>query len=117
MSRIRVLEPRQGLNARDADAAREGIASAVSAAGHLPARLATDLLGAAHQAFTTALDTVAGISAIVFLGLAILAAATLRRVRPVGETQAVDAEATGGVPGSLSEIAISSMNAHAPSSD
>ena len=106
-----------GVNGRTADAAREGIAGAVSGAGHLRARLATDLLDAAHQAFTTALNTVAGISAIVFLGLAILAAVALRGVHPVGETQARDAEEAGGVPASLSGIAISSMEAHTPSSD
>jgi DHA2 family multidrug resistance protein-like MFS transporter len=106
-----------GVNARTADAAREGIAGAVSAAGQLPPRLAADLLDATHQAFTTALNVVAGISAIVFVGLAILAAVALRRVRPVGETQAIDGEEAGGVPASLSEIAISSMEAHTPSSD
>jgi DHA2 family multidrug resistance protein-like MFS transporter len=106
-----------GVNAHTADAAREGIAGAVSAAGHLPAQISMDLLQAAHRAFTTALDAVAGISAIVFIGLAILAAVALRGVRPVGETQASDAEEAGAVPASLSEIAISSMEAHTPPSD
>ncbi len=106
-----------GVRADIADAARESISGAVSAAAHVPGRIGAGLLEAAHQAFTTALNTVAGISAIVFVGLAVLAAISLRELRPVGESEAKDAEEAGGVPASLSEIAVSSLEAHTQPSD
>ena len=106
-----------GVRADIADAARESISGAVSAAAHVPGRIGADLLEAAHQAFTTALNTVAGISAIVFVGLAVLAAISLRELRPVGESEAKDAQEAGGVPASLSEIAVSSLEAHTQPSD
>ena len=106
-----------GVRADIADAARESISGAVSAAAHVPGRIGAGLLEAAHQAFTTALNTVAGISAIVFVGLAVLAAISLRELRPVGESEAKDAQEAGGVPASLSEIAVSSLEAHTQPSD
>ncbi len=106
-----------GVSADIADAARESISGAVSAAAHVPGRIGAGLLEAAHQAFTTALNMVAGISAIVFVGLAVLAAISLRELRPVGESEAKDAEEAGGVPASLSEIAVSSLEAHTQPSD
>jgi DHA2 family multidrug resistance protein-like MFS transporter len=106
-----------GVRADIADAARESISGAVSAAAHVPGRSGAGLLEAAHQAFTTALNTVAGISAIVFVGLAVLAAISLRELRPVGESEAKDAQEAGGVPASLSEIAVSSLEAHTQPSD
>src|SRR6266540_3710506 len=106
-----------GVRADIADAARESISGAVSAAAHVPGRSGAGLLEAAHQAFTTALNTVAGISAIVFVGLAVLAAMSLRELPPVGESEAKDAQEAGGVPASLSEIAVSSLEAHTQPSD
>ena len=106
-----------GVSADIADAARESISGAVSAAAHVPGRSGAGLLEAAHQAFTTALNMVAGISAIVFVGLAVLAAISLRELRPVGESEAKDAQEAGGVPASLSEIAVSSLEAHTQPSD
>jgi len=38
-------------------------------------------------------------------------------LRPVGESEAKDAEEAGGVPASLSEIAVSSLEAHTQPSD
>jgi len=106
-----------GVSADIADAARESISGAVSAAAHVPGRIGAGLLEAAHQAFTTALNMVAGISAIVFVGLAVLAAMSLRELPPVGESEAKDAQEAGGVPASLSEIAVSSLEAHTQPSD
>lgn len=93
------------------DTARESIVGATSAAGDLPAPVATDLLEAAREAFTTALDTVAVLSAIVLVGLAIVAAVTLRRLRPLGEPPP-GAEEAGRPPASVSEIAIDGLDAH-----
>jgi DHA2 family multidrug resistance protein-like MFS transporter len=64
--------------------AHESMAGAVSAAAHLPDRLGLELLEAARQSFTTALSTVAAISAVLFVGLGVLAAVRLHHVRPVG---------------------------------
>jgi DHA2 family multidrug resistance protein-like MFS transporter len=90
-----------GVHPQTADVARESIVGAVSAAGHLPARLGAPLLHAASDAFTTALNVVAGVSAVVFVGLALLALIVLGRVRPLGADQAGDAEAEGVGGGSL----------------
>lgn len=63
-----------------ADATRESISSAVQAAGSQPPAVAQDLLSAAGNAFTSALNTTAGICAVVFVALAALAFATLRHI-------------------------------------
>lgn len=100
-----------GVSGSVADTARESVVGATSAAGDLPAPLASDLLEAAREAFATALDTVAVVSAIVLVGLAILAAVTLRGLRPLGEPSPGDEEA-GRLPASVSEIAIDGLEAH-----
>ena len=100
-----------GVSGSVADTARESIVGATSAAGDLPDPLASDLLEAAREAFTTALDTVAVVSAIVLVGLAILAAISLRRLRPLGEPSP-GAEEAGRRPASVSEIAIDGLDAH-----
>ena len=100
-----------GVSGSVADTARESIVGATSVAGDLPAPLASELLEAAHEAFATALDTVAVLSAVILVGLAILAALTLRRLRPSGEPPPGEAEA-GRPPASLPKIAIDSLDAH-----
>lgn len=65
-----------GLPGQVAEAAREGIAGAVAAAARLADGAA--LLSAARDAFTTAVTTMAGLSAVGFALLAALAALTLR---------------------------------------
>ena len=62
-----------------ADAARESIPAAASAAQQLSSPLANALLDAAHTAFTAGLNTVAGCGATIFVALAILAILSLRR--------------------------------------
>jgi DHA2 family multidrug resistance protein-like MFS transporter len=100
-----------GVSGSVADTARESIVGATSVAGDLPPPLASYLLEAAHNAFATALDTVAVLSAVVLIGLAILAAVTLRRQRSLGEPTPGEEEA-GRLPTSLSEIAIDGLDAH-----
>ncbi|RVX47741.1 DHA2 family multidrug resistance protein-like MFS transporter [Nonomuraea polychroma] len=56
------------------EAARESITAAVTAARDLP-----DVLDLARAAFTTGLNTVAAVGAIIFLGLAAVTIAVLRR--------------------------------------
>jgi MFS transporter, DHA2 family, multidrug resistance protein len=69
-------------------AARESLGGAVAAAGQLPDQLGAELLDAARQAFTQGLHLAFAISAAVAIGVAILAAVLLRRLRPSSEPQA-----------------------------
>lgn len=64
-----------------ADPARETLAGAHAASQHLPHPLGDALLGAAREAFTNGLNTVAFICALVAVALAVVAAASLRHVR------------------------------------
>jgi DHA2 family multidrug resistance protein-like MFS transporter len=101
-----------GVSASVADTARESIVGATSVAADLPAPLASDLLESTHRAFATALDTVAVLSAVVLVGLAIRAAVTLHRLRPLGEPPPGEEEEAGRPPASLSEIASDGLEAH-----
>ena len=76
-----------GIPAESAATARESITGAVSAAEQLPARLDAELLEGAREAFTTGLNTAAGVSTVLFVALAILVVILLRHLRPIGETQ------------------------------
>lgn len=64
-----------------AAAARESVDRAVAVAGHLPAGQGGDLLAAARDAFTSALHVVGVISAIIYVGLAVLAVRAFKHVR------------------------------------
>jgi DHA2 family multidrug resistance protein-like MFS transporter len=101
-----------GVSASVADTARESIVGATSAATDLPAPLASDLLESTHRAFATALDAVAVLSAVVLVGLAVRAAVTLRRLRPLGEPPPGEEKEAGRPPASLSEIASDGLEAH-----
>jgi DHA2 family multidrug resistance protein-like MFS transporter len=72
-----------------ADAARQGITAATSAAAQLPDAVAADLIDSARTAFTAGLTTVAGIGAVVFLGLAVLVAVAFRHIPATGPAPAV----------------------------
>jgi len=85
-----------GLPDDAAHAAREGVTGATQVAGTLPGAQAADLLEAARGAFTSGLHSIAAISGLMFVGLAILAAVTLRHERPGGEAQAEEAPAEAG---------------------
>jgi MFS transporter, DHA2 family, multidrug resistance protein len=71
-----------GISHPTAVAAQESLAGAVSSAAQLRPPLGPEVLGAARDAFTTAVDTVALVGAVLFVTLAIIAAVALRQVRP-----------------------------------
>jgi DHA2 family multidrug resistance protein-like MFS transporter len=73
--------------------AHEGIIGATSVAGQLPAGLGGELLDSAREAFTTGLNTAAGVGAVLFLALAVIAPVVLRRVRPDAEAEDDGADA------------------------
>ncbi|QBI21992.1 MFS transporter [Egibacter rhizosphaerae] len=68
-----------------AGTARESIVDAVATARELPVVLGAEVLDAAHAAFLATLRTVTIANAGVFLAVAVVAAVTLREVRPTGE--------------------------------
>jgi DHA2 family multidrug resistance protein-like MFS transporter len=68
-----------GVPAEAAETARSTIGGAVSVAAELPGTLGAELLGSAREAFAQAFGTTAAISAVIAIGVAILAAALLRR--------------------------------------
>jgi DHA2 family multidrug resistance protein-like MFS transporter len=63
--------------------AGETAAGALEVAGTLPQGPATALIESARVAFTNGMNTVAGICAVIFAGLAVLAVLTLRHVAPL----------------------------------
>ena len=69
-----------GVPAEAAEIARGTIGGAVSVAGQLPSALGVEVLGSAREAFAQAFGTTSTISAVIALGVAVLAAALLRRV-------------------------------------
>jgi DHA2 family multidrug resistance protein-like MFS transporter len=75
-----------------AGTARESITGAATAAARLPGAAGAELLGAAQDAFTTAVTTLAWISAVLFAVLAVLTAVGLRHVRPVEEPPVPETE-------------------------
>jgi DHA2 family multidrug resistance protein-like MFS transporter len=70
-----------GLPPEAAEAARDTLGGALAAAGQLPDQLGAGLLDAAREAFAQSLQLIAATSAAVAVGIAILAAVLLRRVR------------------------------------
>ena len=98
-----------GLPPAAAEAARETLGGAVAMADGLPGRLGPELLGAAVEAFSRALQLIAATSAILALGTAILVAVLLRDVpagsgsqrpaSPMPDAASQDSAGVGGVPG------------------
>ena len=86
-----------------AKAAHDTLGGAVAAAEELPDQLGAELLDAAREAFTQALQLTAITSAAIVVGVAILAAVVLRDVRkgsgPEGQPEPGGAIAGGKVPG------------------
>lgn len=68
--------------------ARESLLGAVQAAAGLPGSLSVAVRDAGRQAFIHGLHTIALISAVLLAGIAVLLAATLRRVPAVGRPSA-----------------------------
>ena len=75
------------------------LGDATTTAGQLHGQAAANVLQAARAAFTSGVDVVAGISAVIVAGLALVAVARLRRVTPADEAAAAD---PGPGPGSRS---------------
>ncbi len=76
-----------GLSGEAVEAARESITGAVATAAQLPDRLGLDLLADAREAFTDGLNVVAGLSAVLFLVLAVVAAVLFRHVPPYSDRE------------------------------
>jgi MFS transporter, DHA2 family, multidrug resistance protein len=70
-----------------AAAARDTLGGAVAAAGQLPDQLGAALLAAAREAFTQGLQLAFAVSAVIAVGIAVLAATLLRSVRPGTEPE------------------------------
>jgi MFS transporter, DHA2 family, multidrug resistance protein len=70
-----------------AEPARDTLGAAVAAGAELPANLETEVVQAAQEAFTQALQSAATLSAAVAVGAAIVAVALLRRVRTHSELE------------------------------
>jgi DHA2 family multidrug resistance protein-like MFS transporter len=68
-----------------APAARQSITGAVTTAAQLPGTAAHHLLAIAREAFSTGLNIVAVVGAVVFVGLAALVTIMLRQVTPAGD--------------------------------
>jgi len=93
-----------GIPAETADIARGTLGSAVAAAVQLPGRLGADLLEAARQAFTSGLRLTAAISALLAIGVAVLATVLLRSVPARSEAEAqpdLDSDDAKGLGGEL----------------
>lgn len=72
-----------GLSTTDAQAVRETLATAVDKAGDLPGQLGSEVLHIARNAFTQEYHTVALVSAIVMVIIAVVIVTKLRGTKPV----------------------------------
>jgi DHA2 family multidrug resistance protein-like MFS transporter len=86
-----------GIPSQASAAARDTLGGAVGVAQQLPAGLGAALVAAARDAFTTGLQVTAGISAVVAVGIAVLATVMLRGVPTTAEA-AEGAEAAPAEP-------------------
>jgi DHA2 family multidrug resistance protein-like MFS transporter len=73
-----------GVPADAAQTSTDSLAGATTVAEQLSAGRAAELLGSAHAAFSSGLNTAAGVAAVLFIALAITAATLLRHVRSGG---------------------------------
>nr|WP_246083747.1 MFS transporter [Nonomuraea diastatica] len=69
------------------ESAQEGIIGAVIAVPHLPAGIGAELLDNARAAFTSGLTTVAAVSIVIFVALAIATALVLHGIRSTGHSE------------------------------
>jgi DHA2 family multidrug resistance protein-like MFS transporter len=67
-----------GLSTAEADRARQGIAGAMAAGGHLPVPIASRLVAAARVAFTSGLDVVAVVGGVMLVATALASVLLLR---------------------------------------
>src|SRR6266498_1337453 len=81
-----------------AAAARDTLGGAVGVAQQLPADIGTALMAAAREAFTMGLQVTAAISAVIAVGIAVLATVLLRAVRSSSQAAPVEQPATAPEP-------------------
>jgi DHA2 family multidrug resistance protein-like MFS transporter len=77
-----------GVPADSAAVARDTLAGAVTVAGQLPASVGEPLLATARDAFLQGMHLTSGLAAIAAIALAVLAATSLRHLRPAAEQHA-----------------------------
>jgi DHA2 family multidrug resistance protein-like MFS transporter len=77
-----------GTPAPAGQAARQSLTAAIATAHELPGTLGAELLDGVRAAFTAGLTTVAGVGAIIFVGLAVLTALAFRHVPATGSASA-----------------------------
>src|SRR5207244_3170821 len=90
----------RGIPAPAARAISGTLGEAITTTGQLHRPAAAVILASARAAFTSGVDVVAGVSAVIVAALAVVAVARLRRVTPSGEDATV--ETAGSGPGSQS---------------
>jgi DHA2 family multidrug resistance protein-like MFS transporter len=81
-----------------ADAARDTLGAAIVVAQDLPSAIGATIVRAAQDAFVQGMEMAAVISAVVAVGVAVLAVYTLRDVEPSGSTEAEADDAATGNP-------------------
>jgi DHA2 family multidrug resistance protein-like MFS transporter len=93
-----------------ATAANDSLPHALESAAGLPADLGAQLTTAARASYTLAVDHLAGLSVLLFLGLAVLVHVSLRSVRPIGseETEPETDPETDPDPESLRPVGVGS---------
>jgi len=84
--------------AQAAALARDTLGGAVAVARKLPADAGAAVLAASREAFTTGLQVTAGISAVVAVGIAVLATVMLREVPPTAEAEPAEQPAAAVEP-------------------
>jgi MFS transporter, DHA2 family, multidrug resistance protein len=87
-----------GVPGQAAAAARDTLGGAVAVAQQLPADAGTALMAAAREAFTMGLHVTAAISAVIAVGIAVLATVLLRPVRASSQEAPVEPPATAPEP-------------------
>jgi DHA2 family multidrug resistance protein-like MFS transporter len=87
-----------GIPTAAVDAARDTLGAAVGVAAQLPGELGTALVTAAQDAFVQGMQVAAVISAVVAVGVALLALTALRDVAPPSTEEPVEAGATAAQP-------------------
>jgi DHA2 family multidrug resistance protein-like MFS transporter len=81
-----------GIPSQAAMAARDTLGGAVSVAQQLPADVGAAVLAAAREAFTLGLQLTTAISAVVAIGIAVLATVLLRGVHAPSEAEPTEPE-------------------------
>ncbi|MEV4257041.1 MFS transporter, partial [Spirillospora sp. NPDC049652] len=79
------------------DGTSDSLAGAVAASRHLPADEGAALLHTAREAFTTSLHVIGVVSAVLFIGLAVLTLVTRPRAPKAGDALPAEPEAESAV--------------------